>query len=130
MSNISLDRTDFREKALKKARKYGDGIHMTDMQHKIFMDVVHLLMKFIPIGESEIKGIGYKAMSLWQKDYEIEFVDMAAMTHEERMEALTRYSDYVKVELVANLVDSKYESKVTEAVNQLLEFYNEKYSSV
>jgi len=130
LNNISLNRTDFREKALKKAKKYGDGIHMTDMQHKIFMDVVNLLNKFIPIGESEIKGMGFKAMALWQKDYDIEFVDIAAMTHEERMEALTRYSDYVKIEFVANLIDSKYESKVTEAINQALEFYNEKYSSV
>ena len=130
MSKIPLDRKDFREKALKKAREYADGIHMTEIQHKIFMDVVQLLNRFIPIGESELKGIGYKAMKLWQKDYNLKFVEMAGMTHEERMEALTRYSDYVKIELVANLIDSEFESKVTEAVNQALEYYNEKYSNV
>ena len=52
------------------------------------------------------------------------------MSHEERMEALTRYSDYVKIELVANLIDSEYESKVTEAVNEALEYYDSKYANV
>ena len=121
---MPLERSDFREKALKKAKEYADGIHMTAMQHKIFMDIVQLLNKFIPIGESELKGIGYKALSLWQKDYNLKFVEIAPMSHEERMEALTRYSDYVKIELVANLIDSEYESKVTDAVNEALEYYD------
>ena len=127
---MPLDRSDFKEKALKKATEYFKDVHMTDTQYKIFMDILLLVHKFIPIGIEALKGIGWKAMSLWQKDYKISFVEMAAMNHSERMLMLTRYSDYVKIELVANLIDSAYESKVTEAVNQALEYYESKYANV
>jgi len=94
------------------------------------MEIVQLIHKFIPIGENVIKGIGWKAMSIWQRDFNINIVEVATMTHEERMEALTRYSNYVKIELIANLINSEYESKVNEAINQALEYYNEKYADI
>ena len=127
---MPLDKSDFKEKALKKAKEYAEGILMTDKQFKIFMDIVNLLNKFIPIGVEEIMGIGWKAMKLWQKDFNMNFVELAVMTHEERMDALTRYSDYVKIELTANLINSEYESKVTEAISKILQYYNEKYDNI
>ena len=127
---MPLEKSDFKERALKKAKIYALGIQMTNLQFKIFMEVVHLIHKFIPIGEDVIKGIGWKAMALWQKDYKMSFVEIAQLSHEERMDALTRYSDYVKIELVANLIDSEYESKVTDAVNEALEYYDSKYANV
>ena len=127
---MPLEKSDFKEKALKKATEYFEGVQMTNVQYLIFSDIVRFLHKFIPIGEEALKGIGHKAMLLFQRDYNIKFVEMAAMTHDERMEALIRYSDYVKIELVANLIDSEYESKVTEAVNEAFEYYDSKYANV
>jgi hypothetical protein len=127
---MPLEESDFKEKALKKAKIYAEGIQMSDLQFKIYMEVVRLVHKFIPIGIETLKGIGWKAMLLWQKDYNIKFVETIAMNHEERIQVLTRYTDYVRIELVANLINSEYEEKVTEAINQALEYYDSKYANI
>jgi len=77
-----------------------------------------------------IKGMGWKAISLWQKDYNINFVEIAIMQHEDRMKAIRNITDYLKIELIKDLINSEYHAEVDNAVNDLLMKYEEKYAQI
>ena len=125
-----LDESDFKEKALKKAKEYFKDVHMTEQQYQIFIEFIQNLQKYIPIGEESLKGIGWQAISMWQKDYNLDFLVLVIKSHEERMKSLSVICDYLKIELIKNLINSDYESKITQAVDEALAYYNEKYVNI
>jgi hypothetical protein len=127
---MPLNKSDFKEKALKKAVKCFEDVCMTEDQIKIFNDLVQIINQFIPLGEPIIKGMGWKAISLWQKDYNINFVEITIMRHEDRMKAIKNIMDYVKIELIKDLINSEYQTEVDNAVNELLANYDEKYAQI
>ncbi len=125
-----LDESNFKEKALKKAKEYFEGVHLTEEQHQIYMDLFNIIHQFIPISEEALKGFGWQAIIMWQKDYNSDIITIAIKSHEERMKILTQISDYLRIELIKNLINSEYESQVTKAVDEMLAYYNEKYANV
>jgi hypothetical protein len=127
---MPLNKSEFKEKALKKAVKFFEDVHMTEEQIKIFNNLVQIINQVIPLGEDVIKGIGWKAIFLWQKDYNIDFVEIAIMPHEDRMTAVKNILDYVKIELIKDLINSEYQSEVDNAVKELLAKYDEKYAQI
>ena len=127
---MPLNKSNFKEKALKKAVKCFEDVCMTTEQLKIFNDLVQIINQFIPLGEDVIKGMGWKAISLWQKDYNIDFVEIAIMLHEDRMKAIKNIMDYVKIELIKDLINSEYQTEVDNTVNELLAKYEEKYAQI
>ena len=52
------------------------------------------------------------------------------MRHEDRMKAIKNIMDYVKIELIKDLINSEYQTEVDNAVNELLANYDEKYAQI
>ncbi len=64
-----LDESNFKEKALKKAKEYFEGVHLTEEQHEIYKDLFNIIHQFIPIDSEALNGMIWAAISMWQKDY-------------------------------------------------------------
>lgn len=120
-----LDESNFKKKALKKAKEYAKDIFLLDKQYEIFLEMIKILLKNIPIGEDVMKGVGWKAISNWQKDFDIEYIVIAVKPHEERVNMIEKIFDYAKIELVTMLINSEYSSQIDNAVSEALAFYNE-----
>lgn len=125
-----LDESNFKKKALKKAKEYTKDIFLLDKQYEIFLEMIKILLKNIPIGEDVMKGVGWKAISNWQKDFDIEYIVIAVKPHEERVNMIEKIFDYAKIELVTMLINSEYSTQVDNAVAEALAFYNENYADL
>ncbi len=125
-----LDESNFKEKAIKKAKEYFEGVHLTEEQHKIYIELFEIIHQFIPIDSEALKGMIWASISMWQKDYNSDIITIAIKSHEERMKILTQISDYLRIELIENLINSKYEGQVTKGVDEMLAHYDEKYANI
>jgi len=61
-----LNESNFKEKALKKAKEYFKDIHMTDEHYKIYLEFIQNIHKYVPIDEDALKGFGWEAITMWQ----------------------------------------------------------------
>lgn len=123
-----LDKSNFKPKALKEAEDYFKNVHMTQEQHKIFLDFVKLFLKYIPIDELSAKGIGWRAVSKWQLDHKRDLMGLEKEVPEERIKAIEQLLDVVKNELLATLKDPKYIPALEKAIKETLEFYIKQYA--
>ena len=125
-----LDESNFKKKALNKAKEYAKDILLLDKQYEIFLEMIKILLKNMPIDEDVMKGVGWKAISNWQKDFDIEFIVIAVKPHEERVNMIEKIFDYAKIELVTMLINSEYSSQIDNAVSEALAFYDENYADL
>ncbi len=121
-------RSDFKDKALKEAELYFKNVHMTQEQHRIFLDFVKLFLKYIPIEELAAKGIGWRAVSKWQLTHKRDLMGLEKETPEERIKAIEQLLDVVRLELLETLKDPKVNPKLTIAIKETLDFYKKQYA--
>ena len=122
-----LEQSSFKSKAVKDAEEYFKTVHMNRKQEEIFEEFIDVLLKYIPMSEVALKGICYQAISAWQIDYKRSLLGLASLSHDERIEELTRIFDYVRVQLIPILIKEDYKSLIDKAIEKALKFFDEKY---
>ena len=132
MSEKKLDASDFKIQSLKDAEEYFKTVALTETQYKIFLEFINIIDEHIPIGKKALKGIGHLAIQSWQVDHKRSITGIAKASHLEAMKTLSEICDYLRIELIKSLLHSEDEtdaSKVSIAVDEALEHYNNKYGA-
>ena len=101
-------------------------IHIRNGEER-FEEFIEVALKYIPISEDALKGIGYQAISAWQIDYKRSLLGFASLSHDDRIEELTKIFDYVKLQLIPILIKEDYKSLIEKAIEKALKFFDEKY---
>ena len=130
MSEKKLDASDFKIQSLKDAEELFKTVALTESQFRVFLEFIDIIHEHIPIGLDSLKGIGHLAIKSWQIDHKRSITGIANAPHLEVMKTLSEICDYLKIELIKNLINSEDEAsaqKVTIAVDEALAHYNEKY---
>jgi hypothetical protein len=122
-----LEQSSFKSEKIKEAEEYFKTVHINRRQEEIFEELTGVLLKYIPISEDALKGIGYQAISAWQIDYKRSLLGIASLSHDERIEELERIFDYVRLQLIPILIKDDYKTLINKAIDKALKFYDEKY---
>ncbi len=122
-----LEQSSFKSEKIKEAEDYFKTIRMNRRQEEIFEEFIEVALKYIPISEDALKGIGYQAISAWQIDYKRSLLGFASLSHDDRIEELTKIFDYVKLQLIPILIKEDYKSLIEKAIEKALKFFDEKY---
>ena len=131
MSDKKLDESDFKIQSLKDAEEYFKTVSMTETQFKIFLEFIDIIHEHVPIGKDALKGIGHIAIKSWQVDHQRSITGIAKASHYEAMKSLSEICDYMKIELIKDLINSKdaaIAQKVSTAVDEALKHFDEKYA--
>jgi len=105
-------RSDFKDKALKDAEQYFKNVHMTQEQHKIFLDFVKLFLKYIPIEELAAKGIGWRAVSKWQLARKRDLMGLEKESPEDRIKAIEQLLEVVRPRTYRNAKNPQIHSNL------------------
>ena len=131
MNDKRLEESDFKIQSLKDAEELFKTVSLTEAQFKVFLEFMDTIHEHIPIGLDSLKGIGHLAIKSWQVDHKRSITGIANVPHLEAMKTLSEICDYLKIELIKDLINSEDEAsaqKVTRAVDEALDHYNEKYA--
>ena len=124
-----LNKNSFKAKALKEAKKYFKTVHMSQAQHKIFLDFVNIFLKYIPIEEISAKGIGWKAVKEWQLKHSRDLIGLEEEDEQERIHSISQIlKDHVKPDLLEKLLDREDEELLDKAIEDILEHYKKTYA--
>lgn len=124
-----LEESSFKNKALKKAEDYFKDVHMTQDQHRIFLDFVDIFLNNIPMSETAAKGIGWGAVSEWQLRHKRDLLGLESEPPEERIKSIGQIMDIVKDKLMEILKDQANEPQVEETMKKIMNFYKEKHAN-
>jgi len=133
MSDKKLNESDFKIQSLKEAEDLFKTVSLTEAQFKVFLELTDIIQEQIPLGKDALKGIGYLAIKSWQVDHKRSITGIANTQHLEVMKTLSEICDYLKIELIKDLIKSEDEAiaqKVTKAVDEALKHYDEKYAEI
>ena len=97
-------------------------------QHKIFLDFIQILLKNIPLPELASKGLGWKAVSIWQVKQKRKLSDLMQATPEDRINSIEEIVNHFKEEAIKGLVNADDEPILSKTVDEVMEFYKEKYA--
>ena len=89
-----LDKNSFKLKALSDAEKFYKKVNMDQEQHKIFLDFISILLKNLPLPEIAAKGLGWRAVSIWQVKYERTLKDLMQAKPDDRIKSIEEISHY------------------------------------
>jgi len=128
MKPNKIDDLIFKPKAIKDAVEYFKKVHMTQEQHKIFLDFVELFLQHIPINEMAVKGIGWRAVSEWQLKHKRDLLGLENEAPEERISSIIAILNIVKRLLIEILVDPEQKSILEDVINELIEFYKKEHA--
>ncbi|MGV9204148.1 MAG: hypothetical protein ACOC44_09060 [Promethearchaeia archaeon] len=123
-----LEDSNFKNKALRRAQEYFKEVHMTQEQHEIFNRFIDIFLKHIPIDKMAAKGIGWRCIREWQLKHKRDLLGLEIEDPEERVKSISQLLQIVKKELIGDLVDEEDIPLVDEAINNILDFYKEKYA--
>ncbi len=118
----------FKPKGIKDAEEYFRNVHMTQEQHKIFLDFVNLFLKQIPINEMAVKGIGWRAVSEWQLKHKRDLLGLESEAPEERLKSIEEILNIVKRFLIEILENPDQKSILDNVIKGLIEFYKKDYA--
>ncbi len=123
-----LDKNSFKPKAISEAEKIYKKVQMDKEQHKIFLDFIDILLKNLPLPELASKGIGWKAVSMWQVKHKKKLSDLLQATPEDRISSIEEIVNIFKDEAIKGLVNVENEPILSKTIGEVMEFYKEKYA--
>jgi len=129
------NKSKFKSKALQDAEEYFKNVHMNREQAKIFDELTDILLKnlsenAVPISKESMKGIGWRAIGMWQIDYKRDLLGLTSISHDERLKAITNILDYVKNLLIKDLTNTNYQSLIKNAIQEAIKYYDKKFKNV
>ena len=101
---------------------------MTQEQHKIFINLVNIFLKYIPLGDIAAKGLGWKSISRWQIEHKRDLLGLINETPEERIKSMNQLSEVIKNEVIAILEDPEQKSLVDNTINEIMEYYKREHA--
>jgi len=123
-----LDKNSFKPKLISEAEKLYKKVQMDKDQHKIFLGFIDILLKNLPLPELASKGIGWKAVSIWQVKYERKLSDLMDTTPEDRINSIEKILNIFKDEAIKGLAKKEDEPILSKTIDEVMEFYREKYA--
>lgn len=129
MKREEITESSFKPKALRKAEQYFKNVHMTQEQHEIFLDIIQLFTKYIPLGEMAVKGLGWRAISKWQLEHKRDLLGLENETPEMRIKSMDQLFEIVKSELIVILEDPEQQPLISQAIIEMMKHYKEKYAN-
>ena len=129
------NKSKFRSKALQDAEEYFKNVHMNREQAKIFDELIDILLKHlnenaVNISKESIKGIGWKAISMWQIDFKRDLLGLTSISHDDRLRAISNILEYVKNLLIKDLTNINYQSLIKNAIQEAIKYYDRKFKNV
>ena len=123
-----LNKDSFKPNAISEAEKLFQKVQMDKAQHAIFLDFIEILLKNLPLSELAAKGLGWRAVSIWQVKYERKLSDLLQATPEDRIESIQEIVNTFKEEAIKGLAKPEDEPILSKTVDEIMEFYKEKYA--
>lgn len=123
-----IDELVFKPKGIAAAEEYFKNVHMTQEQHKIFLDFVNIFLKHIPLNEMALKGIGWRAVSEWQLKHKRDLLGLESEQPEGRIKSIEEILNSVKRLLIEILEDPAQKSILDDVMKELIDFYKKKYA--
>ncbi|MFO8017287.1 MAG: hypothetical protein R6U96_01510 [Promethearchaeia archaeon] len=124
-----LEDSNFKNKALRKGQDYFKDVHMTQEQHEIFNDFIKIFLKHVPIEKMTAKGIGWRSIRKWQLKHKRDLLGLIDEESEERVKSINQLLQIIKKELIGDLVSDDDIPLVDEAIDDILDFYKDKYAN-
>lgn len=124
-----LNRTNFNNKDLTDAEDYFKKLHVEPSQRRIVRALAKVMVKYIEISEMSIMGFCWRALQEWQAINKKNVSDIADMTPENRIKAVSELIDMVGANFKKILLDKEKESIVDEGLDEVLAFYKKLYAN-
>ena len=123
-----IDELVFKPKGIAAAEEYFKNVHMTQEQHKIFLDFVNIFLEHIPLNEMALKGIGWRGVSEWQLKHKRDLLGLESEPPEERLKSIEEILNIVKRLLTEILEDPAQKSILDDVIKDLIDFYKKEYA--
>ena len=123
-----IDELVFKPKGIAAAEEYFKNVHMTQEQHKIFLDFVNIFLEHIPLNEMALKGIGWRAVIEWQLKHKRDLLGLESEPPEERLKSIEEILNIVKRLLTEILEDPAQKSILDDVIKDLIDFYKKEYA--
>lgn len=108
---------------MKEAEEYFKNVHMTQDQHKMFLDFVNILFRYVSIGELAAKDITWRAISKWQLEHKRDLLGLENEPPETQIQSLDQLLNILKMDLIAVLEDPEQEKLVEKAIAEMMKFF-------
>ncbi|MFX1275103.1 MAG: hypothetical protein ACFFBP_15785 [Promethearchaeota archaeon] len=123
-----LDKNSFKPKALSDAEKIFQKVSMDQEQHQIFLDFIGILLKNLPLPELAAKGLGWRAVSIWQIKHKRSLRDLMESKPEDRIESIKEILNIFTEEAIKGLAKPEDAPILSKTVDEVLDFYKEKFA--